>query len=398
MDDSPAAVVSEPATRGAPLTHIPALDGVRGVAILLVMAHHFVNGSHSGSRLVNIVASINQAGWVGVDLFFVLSGFLITRILLKERHKEHYFRNFYMRRTLRIFPLYYGVVALLSLGAIAGLNGPLHIQSTPAVMMAFWFYGVNFVAAVIGNGPFGAFFPLWSLVVEEHFYLVWPAIVKIFDAARLQWICLAIIAGAFVCRVMLIALHSSWLGPYVLTPCRIDAMAIGAILVIRSAISKNGSAISAVTACVMFATAAAAITICIAKSGKFNSDSGWVETIGFTAVDMLAAVFIAMASRPGSFVGKLMGMPLFTFFGKYSYGLYMCHCSVQFLLEPYTSTEALQRVTHSFAISGMLSVFTKVAVSTCLAVLSYQLYEKQFLSLKKYFQTSHERTGGSQTR
>ena len=99
-----------------PLAHIPALDGVRGVAVLLVLAYHLLwANSHTANRVAFWLLKFREAGWIGVDLFFVLSGFLITGILYDTLNDTHFFRNFYLRRVLRIFPLYYGVLLLVLL-------------------------------------------------------------------------------------------------------------------------------------------------------------------------------------------------------------------------------------------------------------------------------------------
>ena len=152
--------------------HLPALDGLRGLAILLVLLRHFTEGAELRSKSGRWLAAALDAGWIGVDLFFVLSGFLITGILLEARRSQHYFRNFYVRRTLRIFPLYYGVLAVIFgiapwLGWLVPEVGPEeHSQAW------LWAYGTNIIMSWTGS-------PLlkhgwlnlnhfWSLAVEEH--------------------------------------------------------------------------------------------------------------------------------------------------------------------------------------------------------------------------------------
>ncbi|MGC2512156.1 MAG: acyltransferase, partial [Acidobacteriaceae bacterium] len=109
MTQNPAVEVAGPSRR-----HVPALDGVRGLAILLVLVSHLMLfNDRTGSRVGDSLSALRGLGWVGVDLFFVLSGFLITGILFDTLHDPHYFRSFYMRRFLRIFPLYYGFLFFL---------------------------------------------------------------------------------------------------------------------------------------------------------------------------------------------------------------------------------------------------------------------------------------------
>ncbi len=185
--------------------HIPVLDGIRGVAILLVMAYHFL---HPGGHILAIVPeAIARAGWVGVDLFFVLSGFLITGILLKTKADPHYLRNFYMRRTLRIFPLYYAfLTCLFVVGAsITSLNTP-GFKEVAKHQLWLWTYTANIGQYWTGKLLFASGWVeanhLWSLAVEEQFYLVWPAIVLLFSRHALMRLCIFIIASAFIFRVM----------------------------------------------------------------------------------------------------------------------------------------------------------------------------------------------------
>src|SRR5579862_7894518 len=143
-------------------THYPALDGLRGVAILSVMVEHLAPRLLAGG------------GWVGVDLFFVLSGFLITGVLLDGKDDPHRGRTFYVRRALRIFPLYYATLALITFGPLAKA---LALGLSAQTLGWYWIYGTNWQIALgmahIG-GPIAYF---WSLAVEEQFYLIWPLII-----------------------------------------------------------------------------------------------------------------------------------------------------------------------------------------------------------------------------
>src|ERR1700761_8041685 len=114
--------------------HYPALDGLRGIAILAVFCYHFGGGSKSSNWLIQAWSSIADTGWMGVDLFFVLSGFLITGILYDTAHKPHRVRNFYARRSLRIFPLYYGVLLLFLL-----LTPVLQLHWKPGHLLYFFY-------------------------------------------------------------------------------------------------------------------------------------------------------------------------------------------------------------------------------------------------------------------
>src|SRR5262245_13745 len=171
---------------------VPALDGLRGLAILPVMLTHFVSDGDLSpvSKVDEIVSATLTLGWVGVELFFVLSGFLITGILLDSRGAPHYFRNFYIRRTLRIFPLYYGFLALW-LGVLPLFykwpNDVLKVVSIPVSPVWSWAYLTNIVQALHDDWRAGPPYTthFWSLAIEEQFYLVWPTVVFLFSRRRL---------------------------------------------------------------------------------------------------------------------------------------------------------------------------------------------------------------------
>src|SRR3982074_1503320 len=167
---------------------IPQLDALRGLAVLLVLLHNTDVYPSLHLRL------ISGNGWMGVDLFFVLSGFLITEILLDTKQSEGYFRNFYARRCLRIWPLYYSV--LLFMFVIVPILRPSEAHTVfEARSSPWWAYPVflqNFLIPIptMATGALGV---TWSLAVEEQFYLVWPLVVRLCTEAQIRWIAIAVI-------------------------------------------------------------------------------------------------------------------------------------------------------------------------------------------------------------
>src|SRR4051812_15765629 len=208
--------------------HIPALDGVRGLAILLVLIFHFSQLGYTpnptGFRAV--LQKATAAGWIGVDLFFVLSGFLITSILVEAKGSQGYFRNFYMRRVLRIFPLYYGVLAVAAvLGLVFYDRLPQEYRNVFHYQGGLWAYLQNFIRI-----DWMGFTHFWSLAVEEHFYLVWPALVFFLSRRAAMGVCVALIAAAIAIRTGRVLNHAEIEATYTWTFCRMDCLAIGSLL------------------------------------------------------------------------------------------------------------------------------------------------------------------------
>jgi peptidoglycan/LPS O-acetylase OafA/YrhL len=233
---SPAKAGADPFFSGR--KHFPELDGLRGLAIVLVLFCHYsqilpVHGALGASLEVAAFQ-----GWIGVNLFFVLSGFLITGILFDAKGQNHYFRNFYARRTLRIFPLYYGILAVeLAILLIIRLHShaawehlhnpqklwhsmPWLLTYTTNIGMAFWH-----VDTVI-QGHF------WSLAVEEQFYLVWPLMVFLLPWRKLIHACVALITTALILRFVFTAAGLGEFAAYSFTVCNFDALGLGGLIAI----------------------------------------------------------------------------------------------------------------------------------------------------------------------
>lgn len=299
---------------------LPALDGVRGVAVLLVMLHNLTILERRGSVSAKLWVLVTDAGWIGVQLFFVLSGFLITGILLDERGERRYFRDFYVRRALRIFPLYY----LVLVGRFWILPHVVPDVDVPAVVtLGFWFYLSNWTELSVGavNG-FGHF---WSLAVEEQFYLVWPLAVAKLSRRGLVYVCLALIVASGVARVAVYATHLNphWL--YMSTVTRADALALGALVAIairdaraRAWVAKYHLRIGAAAAVVMLAIMAYAHGL-----SRFEI---FVETVGYSTLAVLFAAGIARIALDETRARPRWAMhPWLRAAGKYSYAAYVFH-------------------------------------------------------------------------
>jgi peptidoglycan/LPS O-acetylase OafA/YrhL len=244
-------------------------------------------------RILSLILQLRGAGWVGVDLFFALSGFLITGILYSSLRDRRFFRNFYARRMFRIFPLYYSVVIVLAVifflrgsaqdlhlvGIVAAYlqNTPLYIEHTKNVL-AFRYTG-----------------HLWSLAVEEQFYLVWPVVVFLVkDRRKLMGIAACLVVLAPVVRVALLAHGSSFDEVYRYTICRADSLLAGAWLALAVRGPMRDRIFRAAAPCFWIA-----LVICCgigAMTGNFDWETNYtVNAYGYSAVSLASVAIIAMA-------------------------------------------------------------------------------------------------------
>jgi peptidoglycan/LPS O-acetylase OafA/YrhL len=208
---------------------VPELDGLRGVAILLVLIYHGVFDVLPRSSLLGRLMAVGRLGWSGVDLFFVLSGFLIGGILIDARLSPNYFRTFYWRRAYRILPIYLFAMVLFSLRFIHPEARPLGGFSRSSIpWLSYFTFTQNLWMAALGSFGAGAMAATWSLAVEEQFYLTAPLIIRKVPPERLLPILLAVVAAAPVLRtVLFLTLQNGRFADYVLMPCRADALSLG---------------------------------------------------------------------------------------------------------------------------------------------------------------------------
>jgi len=382
---------------------VPALDGLRGLAILLVILRHTSYYMQPDTTIGNVMLDVLSTGWMGVDLFFVLSGFLITGILVDAKGSRYYFRNFYVRRSLRIFPLYYGFLAVVFLVlprfyAYEGGSFGALLENQEW----YWAYLVNVLESVEGAGstPLNTTH-LWSLAVEEQFYLVWPAVVLWLSREHLFRLCVWMIVGALALRVAIATLAGGegHVAGYMLTPARMDALAFGAPVAIAVR-APNGTAwLERWAWPAAGASGAVLLLLFLARPGLEWIDAP-TQTIGFTAVAGLSTslLVLVLLARRGSRLHRTFDSGWLKALGTYSYAIYLFHYP---LLNVFRYVIPLREVPAVWGTKIPAQILFTVAVtvaSFAVAWLSWHLYEKHFLKLKRYFpvgQSDRDRVEGA---
>lgn len=376
----------QPAAEPGPYArHIPALDGIRGLAILGVMASHLFAGNPPGP-VIRTLHSIASFGSHGVDLFFVLSGFLITGILYDSLGDPRFFRKFYARRSLRIFPLYYGVLLVLLL-----LTHPLHLhwQHMQWVLLAY-LQNTNLVMPFDQFNVGGALEldHLWSLAVEEQFYLVWPILVFLLAARRrVLRLALGLSVAALVVRATFAAHHLTYNFINRSTLSRADTLLLGAALALLLRGSRHDLTLRLAPAVLALSTAVYLALLQLTRA-PWTPASLHIHALffclGYTLLATASAALIAWCLRPSTWPRRLFELRPMRFFGKYSYGLYVLHgVALPFLVATFRGWFESISPNKLLSIGGA-SLLT-ILVATAAAWLSYNLYERQFLRLKHLF-------------
>ena len=373
----------------APGGRLPVLDGIRGLAILLVMLHHFTKGYVLEDWIGKFLLRLTESAWCGVDLFFVLSGFLITGILFDAKESRSYFRSFYMRRILRIFPLYYGVLALMFLVV------PLFKSFSPSMQLAaqqqgwLWAFGTNIAMAVQGSWIYHADWlnlgHFWTLAVEEHFYLIWPAVVLLLGREALMKTCVGCAVAALALRVVLTATSANYILIEVLTPCRMDALAIGAFVALAA---RGPGGLTALTrpSRWLAATSAVLLGLLFIGRGSLSDEDFLVQTIGFTFLDLFfAAILVLVVTSPKSLLGRFFSHPALRFLGVFSYAIYVLHLPLQPVCNKLIWLSGKTAFFYSGFAGAVSYVLLASTVSILAGVLSWHCFEKHFLRLKKFF-------------
>jgi peptidoglycan/LPS O-acetylase OafA/YrhL len=358
---------------------MPALDGLRGVAVLAVIAYHVARRFPEPTGPARWLAEPATFGWAGVDLFFVLSGFLITGILYDRLGSRGYFRAFYGRRALRILPLHLSALAALVVGyaAFGGPRlGPL-LESMPWHVAFLTNVRVS-LAESWSAAPHGTSH-LWSLAVEEQFYLLWPLVVVLVARASpaaprraLLWLCLGVAAAAVVMRSTI--LHGMPLAAYTLFPARMDALAAGAGVALWVRGPGGMAPALAASGPVLVASGIGLTAIGAAGPVEPTMFDPLQRSVGYSLWAVFFAAVVVRAAAAGDAAAVLCRGPL-AWAGRISFGLYVLHFPVLSALAAAGARE----------LGPLLFTALVVGITTCLAWASWVCIERPALRLKYHF-------------
>ena len=354
----------------------------------MVMLHHMTVLA-PGNALDRWVGARAEMGSAGVDLFFVLSGFLITGILVDSRGRSRYFRNFYARRTLRIFPLYYAVVAF-SLLILPHIPNPktANFGRIAGDEIWYWLYLSNFSIAAHNAFRHAILDISWSLAIEEQFYLIWPAVVFFLSPRQLKRVCFALIAVAPLIRAVAAVNGTGWIAIYVLTPMRVDALAYGALVAI---LLREGGLLEWRRAAWWLGIISAAIWVGTGLTTEAYREVAAAQVVVYSATgicfsSMLVLVLTAHESSPARRIFRNRGLITL---GLYSYGLYLFHLPLRAVVrDTFFGPARFPRLGGSALPGQFLFYAIAIAASFLVAYASWHLYEKWFLRLKRRFGSS----------
>jgi peptidoglycan/LPS O-acetylase OafA/YrhL len=384
-------MLSAPISRAA---RDPALDGLRGLAVLMVFLYHYGGGLHSHSLLVHLFGLATAAGWTGIVLFFALSGYLITGTLWDAFPQPHTVLHFYARRALRIFPLYYAVLLVVLLASL--MRGASFHELRPLGIFFLFLQDIPVLAsqAIINPSPL-PLYHLWTLAVEEQFYLLWPLLPwislhnrqssSVTPLRRALDLCLSLFALSALFRLALYGmLHtgntllSGLFDDSLLT--HVGALALGAALALALRDREFVQRIHNVAApCLALGLIAYAASSALCDSPLLRAPVQYI--VGLPALSLAAVGLIALLRQPGPLHNAASLAPL-RWVGRISYGIYIFHI----LLQPMFDAIALH---YAHRDTGTLYHAIRFAaglpITLVISWLSFYMLETPFLQLKRHF-------------
>ncbi|PZR27822.1 MAG: hypothetical protein DI535_08725 [Citrobacter freundii] len=360
------------ATRQATITYKPGsfvkeFDGWRGLGMMFVLLAHYFPSIFIGS-------------WVFMEMFFVMSGFLITGILIDAKGKSGYYTKFMGRRIVRVFPVYYVFLAIIFFAIPASWVDLSYYKDHQAW---FWLYGQNWLYATEGWPAMKGLHHLWSLAIEEQFYIVWPLVVLAFSKKGLIRFCLFLFAFSFVFRNTGMNMGFVMPFPYVATLGRMEGLVLGAIIAVL--VRTDRSFLERWAFPVTVISGAMAILL-FALSGTMMFQDPLQYGLNYTVVDIFFAGMITLTLCEGQLKNfkKILSMPVFVWLGVVSYCMYILHYPIQVIVE----TNFLEKIRVSLGGSYGMAKLSCVGIALMITIAATYIFHKvielPFWKLRKY--------------
>ena len=366
---------------------IPELDGVRGLAIMLVILCHYVANEISSTprTAFNFLHIALTFGWVGVDLFFVLSGFLIAGILMDNRDSPHFFRTFYVRRVCRIFPIYYLWLGITIVLLITGVPERLHNLFQPDVpFWSYFTYTQNLLLPRLGDFGNEWFGVTWSLAVEEQFYLFFPLLVRFCPLARLpRWLAIFALSAVVFRVVAYFVFPAPGLTGFVLLPARWDSLCLGALLawLVRKQefveAAKRHERIFWIAGGLILLTLAGLRAV---HQGDLRSPAMHFVGLTLLAVFFCGLVFLALYSER-QWIKNFFCNEWLRKLGRISYGVYILHQPVSYFIFGLLWRQVPRMSSFPRAMTTVLALGTTLGLAT----LSWKCFESKFVNWGRKF-------------
>ena len=364
------------------------LDGMRGLAVAAVVLHHLSNILNLDlSNRVNIaVLDFFHLGWLGVDIFFVLSGFLITGIILKERQQPCFWRNFYLRRAYRILPIF-TVVFAVTIFAVHYFSPQTRITS--GYVLAVIFFLANWTVFSPHHLPILQH--LWSLAVEEQFYFLWPQVAKRWTKPAVLRLAVFMALMSECLRLVFAMQHRG--SGYVLrmTPTRLDGISVGAALAVSLTMPATRQFLFRWWRSIAISAAIAFLVACTIMHGRLVDDNNWGQVLGIPPVIVLTAMMIYGASESllSSGIAYVLNHPILTYLGRRSYALYLIHEPIRYSVQQSRMQGRLAALPGGVAMNWLFFGCV-LLVSLLLAELSWRLIESPAQNLRRRQMKSNE--------
>jgi peptidoglycan/LPS O-acetylase OafA/YrhL len=326
------------------------LDGLRGIAVILVLLFHH--------NYLNV-------GWMGVDLFFILSGYLITTILRRTRQDQFFWREFWIKRMTRILPPF-----LLLLAATALLSFPLSPLQTLAYLLSF-----GDVLAYL-RPTFEPLRPLWSLAVEEHFYILWPFAVRLLPRRHLLYILCTLVVFEPVARAVASLFTHDWQFVYFLTPFRLDGLGYGCLLALAFESPRLSDLISEWCGWATISSIGLLTAFRIAFGHRFTRDdpTAIYNGVCYSLVALISVCLIAhLISHPKTFAARALSLRALVFTGTISYGLYLYQVIIR------------ETLTRAYGFSVHTAFWIDTPIIFAISWLSFHFYEQPLIAWGKRY-------------